>query len=101
MLAEYSYTNNEAPEEKEFAEFTETGDTDSLKQYLREIGRYDLLSEEETKTLFKRIESGDKAAHDVVQAGFQFAQEVFTGLAFSFGGGIKQIAERNFGHAGL
>ena len=66
MLAEYSYTNNEAPEEKEFAEFTETGDTDSLKQYLREIGRYDLLSEEETKTLFKRIESGDKAAHDVV-----------------------------------
>lgn len=26
MLAEYSYTNNEAPEEKEFAEFTETGE---------------------------------------------------------------------------
>ena len=32
MLAEYSYTNNEAPEEKEFAEFTESGDTDPLQQ---------------------------------------------------------------------
>lgn len=63
MLAEYSYTNNEFIEEKGIAE---TGDTDSLKQYLREIGRYELLSEDETKTLFKRIEAGDKAAHDVV-----------------------------------
>lgn len=63
MLAEYSYTNTEIPEENLTVD---TGETDSLKQYLREIGRYDLLTDDETRTLFERIRKGDKAAHDVV-----------------------------------
>ena len=63
MLTEYSYSNcclSEAQSEQN------TMDTDSLKQYLREIGRYELLTDDEIRTLFKRIEAGDKAAHDVV-----------------------------------
>ena len=63
MLTEYSYSNcylAEAQSEQN------TGETDSLKQYLREIGRYELLTDDEIRTLFKRIEAGDKAAHDVV-----------------------------------
>ena len=63
MLNEYSYSNSDLPEE---LNAQNSGETDSLKQYLREIGRYDLLTEDEVKTLFKRIEAGDKAAHDVV-----------------------------------
>ena len=63
MLNEYSCLNSDIPEA---AMVNSLGDTDSLKQYLREIGRYELLTEDEIKTLFKRIESGDKAAHDVV-----------------------------------
>ena len=63
MLNEYSYSNSDHPEE---LNAQNSGETDSLKQYLREIGRYDLLTEDEVKTLFKRIEAGDKAAHDVV-----------------------------------
>lgn len=63
MLNEYSYSNSDLPEE---LNTQNSGETDSLKQYLREIGRYDLLTEDEVKTLFKRIEAGDKAAHDVV-----------------------------------
>lgn len=41
-------------------------DTDTLKQYLREIAKYDLLSDEEVVSLFKRIESGDRDAYDIV-----------------------------------
>lgn len=63
MLNEYSYQSSDIPEEQSIHN---SGETDSLKQYLREIGRYDLLTEDEVKTLFKRIEAGDKAAHDVV-----------------------------------
>ena len=63
MLNEYSYQSSDIPEEQSIQN---SGETDSLKQYLREIGRYDLLTEDEVKTLFKRIEAGDKAAHDVV-----------------------------------
>ncbi len=63
MLNEYSYSNSDIPEADAMQSM---GDTDSLKQYLREIGRYELLTDDEIKTLFKRIESGDKAAHDVV-----------------------------------
>lgn len=63
MFTEYSYTNSDVKEEQAFQS---SGDTDSLKRYLQEIGRYDLLTEDEIKTLFKRIEAGDKAAHDVV-----------------------------------
>lgn len=63
MLNEYSYQSSDIPEEQSIQN---PGETDSLKQYLREIGRYDLLTEDEVKTLFKRIEAGDKAAHDVV-----------------------------------
>lgn len=63
MLTEYAYLNNEIPEENITAETT---DTDSLKQYLHEIGKYDLLSDDEIKNLFQKIEKGDKAAHSVV-----------------------------------
>lgn len=63
MLNEYSYQSSDIPEEQSIQN---PGETDSLKQYLREIGRYDLLTEDEVKTLFKRIEAGDKAAHAVV-----------------------------------
>ncbi|MBR6647483.1 MAG: hypothetical protein IKL09_08210, partial [Clostridia bacterium] len=59
MFTEYSYTNSDVKEEQAFQNL---GDTDSLKRYLQEIGRYDLLTEDEIKTLFKRIEAGDKAA---------------------------------------
>ena len=58
MLNEYSYQSSDIPEEQSIQN---SGETDSLKQYLREIGRYDLLTEDEVKTLFKRIEAGDKA----------------------------------------
>lgn len=63
MLAEYSYSNNDLADEREIAK---QSDTDSLKQYLKEIGRYDLLSEDDVRRLFKRIEAGDKAAHDII-----------------------------------
>lgn len=63
MLAEYSYSNNDLTNERELAA---EGDTDSLKQYLKEIGRYSLLPDDDVKKLFKRIEAGDKAAHDII-----------------------------------
>ena len=41
-------------------------ESDALKQYLREISKYDLLSDEQIVELFKRIEQGDRVAYDVV-----------------------------------
>lgn len=59
MLAENIYhENSEMP--------VEYSESDSLKQYLREISKFDLLSDEEIVSLFKRIENGDRAAYDIV-----------------------------------
>lgn len=43
-----------------------SGDTDTLKQYLREIGRYKLLENEEVESLFRKIQQGDKKAYNTV-----------------------------------
>ena len=59
MLAENAYQDNSE------ISFDYT-DTDSLKQYLREISKFELLSDEEVATLFKRIENGDRVAYDFV-----------------------------------
>lgn len=66
MLIEDSYLNKQVPEEKDTVDINDASDVDSLKQYLREIGSYDLLTDAETKNLFKRIQAGDKGAHSVV-----------------------------------
>lgn len=63
MLNDYSCLNSDAQEDVIAQNLC---DVDSLKQYLHEIGRYDLLTDDEIKTLYKRIKDGDKAAHDVV-----------------------------------
>ncbi len=63
MLAEYSYSNDNLTDEKESAV---QYDTDSLRQYLKEIGRYSLLPEDDVRKLFERIRAGDKAAHNTV-----------------------------------
>ena len=49
-------------------EYTEESyqDTDSLSAYLSEIGRYKLLTGEETTELFKKIEKGDREAYNEV-----------------------------------
>lgn len=39
-------------------------DTDSLSTYLSEIGRYKLLTNEETVELFKKIQQGDREAYN-------------------------------------
>ncbi|MBE7066735.1 MAG: sigma-70 family RNA polymerase sigma factor [Ruminococcaceae bacterium] len=59
MLAENAYQDNSE------ISFDYT-DTDSLKQYLREISKFELLSDEEVASLFKRIENGDRVAYDIV-----------------------------------
>ena len=59
MLAENSYQDNS---EMSY----DYSESDALKQYLREISKYDLLSDEQIVELFKRIEQGDRVAYDVV-----------------------------------
>lgn len=51
--------------EEEFME-DEHLDTSTLKQYLKEIGKYKLLSTEETEELFKKARKGDKEAYNTV-----------------------------------
>jgi RNA polymerase primary sigma factor len=46
------------------AEAEDASGTDALKLFLREVGRYPLLSASEEAMLAKRIERGDKAAKD-------------------------------------
>ena len=41
-------------------------DIDTLNQYMKEIGKFDLLTPEEEVTLAKRIEAGDKEARDLM-----------------------------------
>ncbi len=43
-----------------------TSSFDSIQMYLKEIGRYDLISAAEEKTLAKRIEKGDDEAKNVL-----------------------------------
>ncbi len=50
----------------ENCEVESCGDTDTLKQYLREIGKYKLLENEEVETLFRKIQQGDKIAYNTV-----------------------------------
>ena len=59
MLAENSYQDNS---EMSY----DYSESDALKQYLREISKYDLLSDEQIVELFKCIEQGDRVAYDVV-----------------------------------
>jgi RNA polymerase primary sigma factor len=54
----------EAVEELEPEAADESSTTDALKLFLREVGRYPLLSAAEEVELAKRIERGDKAAKD-------------------------------------
>ncbi len=44
----------------------ERSDTSTLKQYLREIGKYRLLETNEVEELFRKIKSGDKDAYNTI-----------------------------------
>ena len=52
--------------ETEFSEQETYQDADSLTTYLSEIGKYKLLTNEETQDLFAKIESGDRDAYNTV-----------------------------------
>ena len=62
MLAEYEYDQLEANKN----EVLENAETDTLKQYLKEIGKYELLNNADQEALFRRIRKGDREAHNIV-----------------------------------
>jgi len=61
-----SKTKSKAPnsivEKREIKEVADFKDTDSIQMYLREIGKVDLLTQEEEVSLAKAIEKGDQMA---------------------------------------
>ncbi len=61
-----SYSESERLDEAELQEFYDEtySDTDTLSTYLSEIGRYKLLSNDETIELFKQIQQGDRDAYN-------------------------------------
>ena len=84
--------------QKEFADLKGIGVDDTVRMYLREIGKFPLLTSEEEVVLAKRIKAGDiRAKHKLVNSNLRLVVSIakkYTGRGMLF---LDLVQEGNLG----